>query len=488
MNKVWVTYLLLVIASAAGVSAQQADSLYREKYRPRYHFTPAHRWIGDPCGTLKHDGRYMAYSWGAAESPDLVHWREINDHAISGVPAGTATFTGGVVVDKDNTAGYGPGAYIAAFTSYDEASHKQSQSIAWSRDRGETFQYYDQNPVLDIWSTEFRDPTIVRDPATGRWIMLVAKALEKKVAFYASTDLKHWEWLSDFGPMGDVEKSWECPDLFRLPVTGSEGVYKWVLLVSVNWAREQYFVGDWDGTTFTPDSLYAPPCYVDHGLDYYASRVFQDYDDPDTPVHTIGWVNTWDYAGAAPSTWGKGVWSLPREYTLVNTPGGIELRQQPAHVLEALRGDPYRFNARLRPGITPLPRISAMGNIYEMLVEFDIRDDAPVGLYLCQGHGRRLAVNYDPATHILTLDRANVTDAEIPRFDRVANAAVSAPGGKLTLHIFVDKSTVEIFVNNGERTLTALTYPADDQTGASLHTLGTRTTATLTAWPLAPIH
>ena len=58
--------------------------------------------------------------------------------------------------------------------------------------------------------------------------MLVAKALEKKIAFYGSDDLKHWTWLSEFGPMGDSERSWECPDLFQLPVEGS-GEKKWVL-------------------------------------------------------------------------------------------------------------------------------------------------------------------------------------------------------------------------------------------------------------------
>lgn len=235
--------------SAIGASAQEDTLLYKEKYRPQYHFTPRHRWIGDPCGLIYHDGTFRAYSWGAAESKDLVHWKELNQNAIKGIPKGIAPFTGSVVVDAEGTAGYGKGAWIAAFTSFDEESKKQSQSIAFSLDEGETFNYYDLNPVIDTWSTEFRDPTVIRDEKSGRWIMAVAKALEKKVAFYASDDLKNWEWLSDFGPLGDSARSWECPDLFKLKVEGSDEE-KWVLLLSINWAREQYFIGDFNGREF----------------------------------------------------------------------------------------------------------------------------------------------------------------------------------------------------------------------------------------------
>lgn len=228
--------------TAAALTPEAADSaLYHEPYRPQYHYTPAHRWIGDPCGLLRHGGRYLGYCWGAAGTPDLVHWTEINREAILGLPDNISPFTGSVVVDRDNTAGWGEGALVAAFTSFDKDSKKQSQSVAFSHDGGKTFRYYDLNPVIDTWSTEFRDPTVIRYAPSGKWVMAVAKALEKKVAFYESDDLRNWTWTSDFGPMGDNEKSWECPDLFQLTVEES-GQKKWVLVVSVNWAREQYFV------------------------------------------------------------------------------------------------------------------------------------------------------------------------------------------------------------------------------------------------------
>lgn len=279
--------LLVTLSSLSQELNSESQELYREKYRPQYHYTPAHRWIGDPCGLIKYNNKYLAYCWGAAETIDLVHWKELNDHAITQLPKGIASFTGSVVIDRLNTAGYGVNTPIAAFTSFDEASKKQSQSIAFSLDQGVTFQYYDLNPVLDIWSTEFRDPTVIWDEKHQRWVMLVAKALEKKVAFYYSADMKHWTWMSDFGPMGDQERSWECPDLFQVEVDGNPELKKWVLLVSVNWAREQYFVGDFDGEQFLPDQPHAVPLYVDYGLDYYASRVFQNFDNDSNKVYTL---------------------------------------------------------------------------------------------------------------------------------------------------------------------------------------------------------
>lgn len=476
----------MVVAALSICCYAGEKTVYSEKYRPQYHFTPAHRWIGDPCGLVKNGGKYFAYSWGAASSDDLVHWTEINDHAIKDLPARTSAFTGSVAVDKNNTSGYGNGAMIAAFTSFDEDSKKQSQSIAFSHDGGRTYQYYAGNPVIDIWSTEFRDPTVIWDDNTGRWVMLVAKALEKKVAFYGSDDLKHWEWLSDFGPLGDSEKSWECPDMFRMEVDGEPGVRKWVMVVSVNWQREQYFVGEFDGKNFKADNPDKYPLYVDEGLDYYASRVFQVYDDKDAPVYTIGWVNTWDYANNAPTQYGKGIWSIPREYILVNTEDGYRLRQEPFDGLRVLRGKPYSTKRCLKSGVETFPYIKDMGNTYELEVVLSGMK-TPVGLNLCEGEGRRVTLTYDPDSHYLVLDRTNCADTMIPKFERMSYCKVNPVDGRLKLNCFVDKSTLEVFVNDGECTLTALTFPSEGQAGFSLTSLGRGAVAEITAWPLHSI-
>lgn len=464
-----------------------AEGLYKEQWRPQYHFTPAHRWIGDPCGLVYHNGMFHAYSWGCAESPDLLHWAEINRESLVDVPAGIGKFTGSVAVDTAGTAGYGRGAYVAAFTSFDEATKKQSQSIAHSRDGGRTFNYYDLNPVIDIWSTEFRDPTVLWDERTERWIMLVAKALEKKVAFYGSSDLKHWEWLSEFGPAGDSERSWECPDMFQLPVVGKEGEKKWVLVVSVNWAREQYFVGDFDGTRFSPDTSDSEPLYIDFGLDYYASRTFRDYDGTLPHVYSIGWVSTWDYAQHVPTTYGKGVWSLPRELSLVETPDGLRLRQTPATALRQLRGKPVKYAKTIKPGVTPLPEISRMDNQYELEVEFPTDEANTFGLNLCAGDGMKVTLSYDTTSGILTLDRTNSTAVKMPKFDRIAFTRVVPEDNSLSLDIFVDKSVVEIYTGDGECVMTALTFPTPGAVGAELFALRAGCHPRLTAWPMASV-
>lgn len=489
MKKYLALFLLAQTVVAAYSQRHFNDSLplYTEKYRPQFHYTPAHRWIGDPSGLIKHNGKYMAYNWGAVESDDLIYWTELNPSAIVDIPEGRSTFTGSTVVDKWNTLGYGPEAMAAIFTGYHRDSKKQAQDIAISTDGGKTFHYYDRSPVLDIWSTEFRDPTVIYDEKAGRWVMVVAKALEKKVAFYGSKDLKQWEWLSDFGPLGDQDRSWECPDIFRLPLDGNRDKMKWVLVVSVNWAREQYFVGEFDGVTFTADDPDQYPLYIDQGLDYYASRVFQDYDNPEAPVYTLGWVCTWDYAQTQPSDWGKGIWSIPREYTLRTTEAGVRLFQTPLPALAQLRDKPYSFNQTLKTGITPLKAIGEMGNTYEIEAEFDVKDSSTFGFYLCEGNGRKLSLSYDPNSQNLTLDRTNVADTEIPKFERMAFCKIPLRDGKLLLNIFVDKSTVEIFADNGAAVMTALTYPDDNQTGASIFSLGSKNSVKLKAWHLKSI-
>lgn len=467
--------------------ARPDDTLYKEPYRQQYHFSPRKGWIGDPSGLLRHNGRYHAYWWGAASSEDLVHWTEDSPFAIKGMPDHIAAFTGSVVVDTANTAGYGHDAYIAAFTSFDKNTTKQSQSIAFSRDGGREFQYYDLNPVVDIWSTEFRDPTVFRHEPTGRWIMVVAKALEKKVAFYGSSDLKHWEWLSEFGPAGDNERSWECPDMFELAVDGDPDNRRWVLVVSVNWAHEQYFTGSFDGVTFTADPVEGAN-YVDEGLDYYASRTFQDFDsDRPEEVYSLGWVATWDYAHHVPGEHGKGCWSIPRRLGLKSTPGGLRLTQQPAEAFTSLRGKPVTVSRRLNKGVTPMKDVSEMGNVYEIMADFVPGDGDTSGFRLCTGSGKKLVISYDTDAGRLTVDRTNTAVSPIVKFDRIASCQLPLDDGHLKLRIFTDRTSVEIFSADGEKVMTLQTFCDPTHTGAELFSLLGNTSVDLTAWPLSSI-
>ena len=250
-----------------------------EAWRPRYHFSPRRHWMNDPNGLVFHDGEYHLYfqhnpkgsqwghiSWGHAVSSDLVGWREL-DVAIPATERVMA-FSGSVVVDHANSGGFAPAgsaepALVALFTGFDPVTKIQSQHLAYSLDRGRSFKPYAGNPVIDIQSTEFRDPKVFWHEATQRWVMLLVAALQQQVWIYNSPNLKDWQRVSTFGPAGSAAYNiWEVPDLVRLPVRTADGRVtgtRWVLFVSVNhgslWGGSgvQYFIGDFDGRCFTAE-------------------------------------------------------------------------------------------------------------------------------------------------------------------------------------------------------------------------------------------
>ena len=241
----WILVLPLVFLAQL---TSEAEPAYDEPYRPAFHFTPQSNWMNDPNGLVYLDGEYHLFyqynpegdvwghmSWGHAVSRDLVHW----EHLPVAIPekAGVMAFSGSAVVDVRNTSGFGrPGEtpIVAVYTGYREADRNQAQYLAYSLDRGRTWTSYSGNPVLDIGSTDFRDPKVFWYEPDQRWIMVLVLAAERKVSFYASPDLKHWEHLSNFGPAGAIGGAWECPDLFPLQVEGSPGLTRWVLQVDLD--------------------------------------------------------------------------------------------------------------------------------------------------------------------------------------------------------------------------------------------------------------
>lgn len=482
------TVLLLFVCLKVFVLNTCAQSLYSETYRPQYHFSPRHGWIGDPSGLVYYQGKYHMFWWGKVVSKDLVHYDEISSNVFQNTPENIANFTGSMVIDKDNTAAWGRNSWIAALTVYEKDSRKQAQGIAFSHD-GERFYHYDNNPVLDLWSTEFRDPIVFWYAPTHKWIMVVAKARQRKVAFYSSSNMKNWDWESDFGPAGDSEKAWECPDLFQIPIEGSKTDKRWVLVTSINWNQEQYFVGDFDGHRFTLEPQHpTEPLLVDHGLDYYASRTFRDYDGTLTQPISIGWIDTWDYAQQVPSSWGKGFWSIPRIYRLKALKDGTHrLTQQPIDQLMSLRGKEISRKIIMPAGISRIKGFMPDKNVYELDVTFDVSKDNTFGLLLCKGHGHKTMVSYDTQSQLLLVDRTNSSDVQIPKFNRIAKATVQANERKLRLHIFVDQSSIEIFAGDGEKVFTLLTYAGEDQTGVELFALKSGTKVNFTGWELKSI-
>lgn len=283
-------------------------------HRPVVHFTPAGNWMNDPNGLIHHDGLYHLYfqynpegdrwgnmSWGHATSPDLVHWEE-QPLAIR-FTGQEHVFSGSIVFDEHNTSGLGTAgnpplvaAYTSAYTSASDRPGIQAQSLAYSLDGGYTWERYAGNPVLDIGHTDFRDPKVFRydDGGDGYWVMATVVATERTVHFHRSDDLINWEFMSSFGPAHAVDGIWEVPDLFELPVDGDPGDTRWVLLVNLSpgavagGSGAQYFVGDFDGTRFTPDRLLDPgppegTLIADFENGYGDWEVVNDLDGTGTP-------------------------------------------------------------------------------------------------------------------------------------------------------------------------------------------------------------
>jgi sucrose-6-phosphate hydrolase SacC (GH32 family) len=209
-----------------------ANSSAGDPYRPRYHFATPAGWLNDPNGLIYLDGEYPLFyqhypgqivpgpmHWGHAVSRDLLTWTDL---PVALAPdAHGMIFSGSAVIDHADTAGFGAGAMVAIFTHHQEG--RQSQSLAYSADRGRTWTKYAGNPVLPppAGQPDFRDPRVFwydGGDGAGHWVMLLA--VGRSVWIYRSPDLKAWARTDEIGGRGASRGVWECPDLVELPVDG----------------------------------------------------------------------------------------------------------------------------------------------------------------------------------------------------------------------------------------------------------------------------
>ena len=245
---------------------------YNEEYRPQYHFSPKEGWIGDPDGLVHYKDTYHLFWWGHATSKDLVYWEE-QPRPMRGGNGDFTYFSGSVAIDKENTAGFGKERMVAFYTKHFPGdSLPETQAISISKD-GQFFDYYEQNPVLDIGKVFFRDPQVFWYAEKNKWIMVVSLPDVQKINIYESDNLKDWEFLSEFLGFGAQNSFWECPDLFKLKDENDRD--QWVMFIGRGPNRVQYFLGDFDGTTFTPSSETSH--YLKQGIGLKGT-VFEDFE------------------------------------------------------------------------------------------------------------------------------------------------------------------------------------------------------------------
>lgn len=470
--------------------ADTFDTTNREKYRPAYHHTPLYGWMNDPNGMFYKDGRWHLYyqwnpygskwqnmTWGHSSSADLVRW-EHHPAAIEANGLGTV-FSGSSVVDSANTAGFGRDAVVALYTSADV---NQTQSLAHSSDGGMTFEIYPGNPVLTLES-EARDPNMFWDADNGRWVMSLAHALDHEMLFFTSPDLKEWTLQGSFGKgIGAQDGVWECPDLFRLKVDGSDEE-KWVLVCNINpggpfgGSATQYFTGDFDGKTFIADTDaegVIPTKWMDYGKDHYATVSWSDA--PDNRRVLIGWMSNWQYAGEVPTMQYRSANTLPREAGLFRAPDGqLYLSSSPVAELTALRDKPS-VSVRNKPAggngrNFPLP--GSNGGACEILLDIDSRKAGSVDITISNNDGESALLCYDAKAHTLSFDRrrSGLTDFS-QDFPTVTTAPTFETDGKLSLRIFIDRSSIEVFGNGGKTVMTNLVFPTVPYSSVSVSAKG----------------
>jgi fructan beta-fructosidase len=396
-------------------------------------------------------------SWGHATSRDLIHW----DERPVAIPEadGVMIFTGSSVVE--------PGGRIASiYTGHRPGTPPhQNQHLAFSTG-AHTWTKYSGNPILDIGPMpDFRDPKVFWHAATRRWIMVVMLPREHKASFYASANLRQWTHLSDFGPAGVANAIWECPDFYELPVDGNPKNTRWVLKVGIGGGHvaggsgEQYFIGTFDGTKFVNDNPSDQVLWLDYGPDCYCEFSFSNT-PAGTPPKAIGWMSNWIYAAKIPTSPWRGQMTMPRQFSLRATPAGIRLFQAPPPEMLKLRG--ARVNG---PNVPETFEIKATVKPGES-AEWTMLDGLRLG--------------YHAAKAELYLDRTQAGDTSFsPQFGKRYSAPLKLNGRPLSLNIFVDRSSIEVFAMHGEIVFTALVFPRKQ---TPLTYTGPKATATI--WKL----
>ena len=445
---------------------------YNETYRPLYHFTPQYGWMNDPNGMVYHDGVYHLFfqynpygarwgnmHWGHAISKDLLNW-QYQPTAIAPDKLG-AVFSGSAVIDHDNTAGFGKGAMIAIYTS---AGERQTQSIAYSLDGGKTFTKYEGNPVLtDANIIDFRDPKVFWHAPSKQWVMSLATT--QTITFYGSKNLKKWTRLSEFGEgLGGHGGVWECPDLFPLTY---EGKTKWVLFVSINpggpngGSATQYFIGDFDGKTFTPDAMNYP-LWLDYGRDNYAGVTWSNVPAADGRRLFIGWMSNWDYANEIPTMNFRSAMTVARTLRLAHNGEHLVVASEPVKELESLRREPLSLADKTTSDTVTFENFLPNNRgAYELTFTVTPNDTDSFSFSIENTKGEVLTYLFDIAKKTLSVDRTKSSVAFNANFAETLIKAPLTAKKSYTVRLLVDKASTELFVNNGEVVQTNTVFPSE---------------------------
>lgn len=528
-------YLAIAVFFLLGAATGDAQT-YHEQYRPGFHFSPKEKWMNDPNGLVHIDGVYHLFfqyypggivwgpmHWGHATSRDLVHWQQ---QPIALYPDSLGyIFSGSVVVDSNNTSGFagtGPAAaanatetrpaparmkapkgkpaarenkspasergggaagiipLVAVFTQHDTAGeHRhtldfQRQSLAYSLDKGNSWTKYPGNPVLpNPGIADFRDPNVNWYAKGKKWVM--ALATKDRITFYSSPDLKSWTKESDFGEDAGAHGGvWECPGLFPMTLKVREMVRSyWVLLVSNNpggpngGSGTQYFIGQWDGHVFKPVDTVTR--WIDYGPDDYAGAV---WNNTGRRRLFLGWMSNWEYANQLPTAAWRNAMTIPRNLFLQESRSKILLASEPAQELYALTKRKVELRHIVVDSSTSLTGI-LKDTAGRYILDVEGPADGSVAFVFSDALGEQLVFGYNAVKDQYYLDRSRAGRSDFhPGFGGLYTAPRLTSSGNLNLQFVMDRSSLEVFADDGLTAMTSIFFSQQPLTRVRVNTTG----------------
>ena len=470
-----------------------------EKYRPQYHFTPDSAWMNDPNGMVYYEDEYHLFyqyypdstvwgpmHWGHAVSTDLVHWEHL---PIALYPDSLGyIFSGSAVVDWNNSSGLGTNEnppLIIFFTYHNPLIVKaggidvESQALAYSIDKGRTWIKYEGNPVIaNDGNRDFRDPKVFWNDDIQKWNLLLSA--NDHVQIYTSDNLINWTKESDFGyDAGTHDGVWECPDLFKLNVGGTDES-KWVMIVNINpggpngGSGTQYFTGDFDGETFVADSKNTK--WIDWGHDNYAGVTWSDVPKEDGRRIFLGWMSNWDYAQVVPTESWRSAMTIPCELSLIRKADNYLLKSSPVKEMDMItnKARVVRVADQMIDGEKIIDLHEVNLNQSRLNFSFNIGDSQPslFGFIFENELGEHIKLTYSSIAKQFWFNRTNSGDVSFSDKFPAISVAPFEINQTVYFEMFIDAASIEVFVNDGELVMTEIFFNSEPYTQLKLYAEG----------------
>ncbi len=452
-------YLLLTVLIL--MAAKSDSRYYNEKYRPQVHFSPEKNWLFEPNGFIFYKGEYHLFyqnvsindkvlnnQLGHAVSSDLVHWQHLPFAFTPDLKATDVTscrpMAGSAVFDSLNVTGLQQNGEKPLLLFYSDS--QGNQHLAFSTDNGIGWKKYANNPILETTGTDAHDPKVFYHAPSAKWVLTLyhGKRSDTKkggISFYNSSDLIHWELKSS------LEGFDECPDIFEVAFEGKPTQKRWVLLSG----EGEYKIGSFDGLTFIPETQLQK---LDYGKNFFASQTLSNA--PDGKVIQIAWMRGGEYPDMA----FNGQMSFPTELSLRSTSKGTVLCRKPVSTLSSLYvHEIIKKDKNLIPGIKGNLLGGMKADVIFIKTTLVQKNADSFGFVVRNGkQSNGTDIKYDCAKKILDINGVKMPLEPIQ--------------GKIQLEILLDRSSIEIFANQGESVTSTCFTPTPGEEELILYTQG----------------